>query len=68
MPAEPTPVHKPFVPDSQNLPEFTVAPIVVGSLLGILFGASSVYLVLKVGLTVSASKWANGRMSSASRQ
>ena len=55
MPAEPTPVHKPFVPDSQTLPEFTVAPIVVGSLLGILFGASSVYLVLKVGLTVSAS-------------
>ena len=55
MSEEPAPAHKPFVPDSQNPPEFTVAPIVIGSLLGILFGASSVYLVLKVGLTVSAS-------------
>ena len=49
------PPFQPFVPASQSPPEFTVAPIIVGSLLGILFGASSVYLVLKVGLTVSAS-------------
>ena len=55
MSVEPTPVHKPFVPDSENPPELTIAPVIVGSLLGILFGASSVYLVLKVGLTVSAS-------------
>ncbi len=52
---EPEPEFKPFVPASESPPEFTIAPIVVGSLLGILFGASSVYLVLKVGLTVSAS-------------
>src|SRR5437762_1096754 len=30
-------------------------PLIVGTLLGIIFGASSLYLVLKVGLTVSAS-------------
>ena len=30
-------------------------PLIVGTLLGLLFGASSLYLVLKVGLTVSAS-------------
>jgi putative OPT family oligopeptide transporter len=35
--------------------EFTLRAVVVGTLLGVLFGASSLYLVLKVGLTVSAS-------------
>jgi putative OPT family oligopeptide transporter len=47
--------HKPFVPDSANLKEFTWSAVIVGSLLGIVFGASSLYLVLKVGMTVSAS-------------
>ena len=47
--------HQPFVPASQDIPELTPVPLVVGALLGILFGASSMYLVLKVGLTVSAS-------------
>lgn len=47
--------HKPFVPASANIPELTVVPLIVGVLLGIIFGGSSLYLVLKVGLTVSAS-------------
>jgi len=47
--------HKPFVPADQDIPELTPVPLIVGALLGILFGASSMYLVLKVGLTVSAS-------------
>ncbi|HEX5242628.1 MAG TPA: OPT/YSL family transporter, partial [Tepidisphaeraceae bacterium] len=47
--------HQPYVPDEANLPEFTPGPIIVGAILGIIFGASSLYLVLKVGLTVSAS-------------
>lgn len=47
--------QKPFIPDEANIPEFTWFPIVMGALLGIVFGASSMYLVLKVGLTVSAS-------------
>src|SRR5688572_19816940 len=46
---------KPFVPDEARLPELTVRAVVLGSLLGIVFGASSVYLALRVGLTVSAS-------------
>ncbi len=37
------------------MPEFTAAPLIVGTILGMVFGASSLYLVLKVGLTVSAS-------------
>src|SRR5256885_17098116 len=48
-------VHKPFVPAEVEIPELTLVPLVVGTLLGLLFGASSMYLVLKVGLTVSAS-------------
>src|SRR3954467_3977603 len=47
--------HKPFIPPEANIPEFTLVPVIVGGLLGIVFGASSLYLVLKVGLTVSAS-------------
>ncbi|HKP72694.1 MAG TPA: oligopeptide transporter, OPT family [Pyrinomonadaceae bacterium] len=46
---------RPYIPASANLRELTILPLVVGTLLGIVFGASSLYLVLKVGLTVSAS-------------
>jgi putative OPT family oligopeptide transporter len=47
--------HKPFVPDCVKMREFTIPALLVGAILGIIFGASSLYLVLKVGLTVSAS-------------
>ncbi len=47
--------HQPFIPASDSPPELTALPLVIGALLGIVFGASSLYLVLKVGLTVSAS-------------
>ncbi|MFL5311114.1 MAG: OPT family oligopeptide transporter [Myxococcales bacterium] len=53
--AEVEEAHEPFIPASQDIPELTPVPLVVGALLGLLFGASSMYLVLKVGLTVSAS-------------
>ena len=46
---------RPFIPPSVLIPELTARAIIVGTLLGIVFGASSLYLVLKVGLTVSAS-------------
>ncbi|MEY2539551.1 MAG: hypothetical protein QOG67_3291 [Verrucomicrobiota bacterium] len=46
---------RPFIPASVRLPELTWFPLILGTLLGIIFGASSLYLVLKVGLTVSAS-------------
>lgn len=38
-----------------SVPEFTARSIILGTILGVVFGASSLYLVLKVGLTVSAS-------------
>src|SRR5207237_4421838 len=46
---------RPFIPPRARLRELTPLPLVIGTLLGMIFGASSLYLVLKVGLTVSAS-------------
>ncbi len=46
---------EPYIPASSNLPELHALPLIVGTILGMIFGASSLYLVLKVGLTVSAS-------------
>ncbi|WP_408096590.1 OPT family oligopeptide transporter [Peredibacter sp. HCB2-198] len=46
---------KPFISHAEKLKEFTLGPILMGVFLGILFGASSLYLALKVGMTVSAS-------------
>ncbi len=47
--------HKPYVSASQSIAEFTPRAVIVGALFGIIFGAATVYLGLKVGLTVSAS-------------
>ena len=46
---------RPLIPSRARLKELTPVPLIVGILLGVVFGASSLYLVLKVGLTVSAS-------------
>jgi putative OPT family oligopeptide transporter len=54
-PSGPVAEHKPFIAPEQEVPEFTLKAVVFGSLFGILFGASTVYLALKAGLTVSAS-------------
>src|ERR1044072_3707727 len=51
----PTSIFRPFIPAEARLRELSLLPLIVGTLLGIVFGASSLYLVLKVGLTVSAS-------------
>lgn len=45
----------PYIPDQERIPELTWSAVLLGSLLGIVFGASSLYLVLRVGMTVSAS-------------
>lgn len=46
---------QPFIPDNARVREFTVKSIVMGAIFGIIFGAATVYLALKAGLTVSAS-------------
>src|SRR5689334_2488653 len=49
------PQFTPYIAPGTSLREFTILPVIVGAVLGLIFGASSLYLVLKVGLTVSAS-------------
>jgi OPT family oligopeptide transporter len=46
---------KPYVSPTENVAEFTLKSILLGAFFGILFGAATVYLALKAGLTVSAS-------------
>ncbi len=46
---------EPFVPASEAPPEFSLKAVVLGALFGLIFGASTVYLALRAGLTVSAS-------------
>ncbi len=46
---------QPYVPDNAKLQELTWSAVLLGVVLGIVYGASSLYLVLRVGLTVSAS-------------
>src|SRR5881398_1836073 len=55
-PARPAPpAAEPYIGPETHLREFTPRALFLGTLLGMIFGASSLYLVLKVGLTVSAS-------------
>src|SRR5262247_2287461 len=54
-PATPAVAHQPYIPASQSPAELTPRAIVLGVILGLIFGASNVYLALKIGLTVSAS-------------
>jgi putative OPT family oligopeptide transporter len=50
-----TPQHEPFIANETSMREFTARAVITGAILGLVFGASSLFLVLKVGLTVSAS-------------
>ena len=47
--------HQPYIPADKSPAELTFRALALGSVLGIAFAASSVYLAVKVGLTVSAS-------------
>ena len=49
------PEHQPFIAAERNIPEFTFKAVILGSIFGIIFGAATVYLALRAGLTVSAS-------------
>ena len=49
------PEFQPFVSASENRPEFTLRAVLLGSFFGIIFGAVTVYVGLRAGLTVAAS-------------
>jgi putative OPT family oligopeptide transporter len=55
QPTPATPAFQPYIPASQAPAEFTVKAILLGAIFGLIFGASTVYLGLRAGLTVSAS-------------
>ena len=55
IPPDLEPPFQPFISPRSTIRELTARGVILGSILGILFAASSVYLGLKVGLTVSAS-------------
>src|SRR5580658_8417416 len=46
---------QPFVPASESRPELTLRALVLGGLFAVLFGAVTVYVGLRAGLTVAAS-------------
>jgi putative OPT family oligopeptide transporter len=49
------PAFKPFVPATESRPEFTPRALILGAFFGVLFGAVTVYVGLRAGLTVAAS-------------
>ncbi|MEP7264747.1 MAG: OPT/YSL family transporter [Bacteroidota bacterium] len=49
------PAFKPYIAATDSVKEFTLKAILLGCVFGVIFGASTVYLALKAGLTVSAS-------------
>src|SRR4026207_2340221 len=49
------PKFQPYIKPTDSPAEFTVKAIILGVLFGLIFGASTVYLGLRAGLTVSAS-------------
>jgi putative OPT family oligopeptide transporter len=48
-------VFRPYIPAATEITELSLKAVLLGSVLGVIFGASSLYLFLKVGMTVSAS-------------
>lgn len=48
-------VFRPYIAPETKIAEFTIKSVLVGAIFGIIFGASTVYLALKAGLTISAS-------------
>ncbi|MGV3560063.1 OPT family oligopeptide transporter [Larkinella arboricola] len=55
METRPSTEFRPYIPDNQSTAEFTLKAVITGALFGVLFGAATVYLSLKAGLSVSAS-------------
>jgi len=46
--------HRPFVPESMEMPEFTLRAILLGLLMTVVLGAANAYLGLRAGVTIAA--------------
>ncbi|MCB0576637.1 MAG: OPT/YSL family transporter, partial [Saprospiraceae bacterium] len=53
--SKPAPFKPYIAPENTSVREFTLRAVILGAIFGILFGAATVYMALKAGLTVSAS-------------
>src|SRR5450432_1679832 len=50
----PTREHKPFVPESMKMPEFTLRAVLLGLVMCVVLGAANAYLGLRAGQTIAA--------------
>src|SRR5580765_4161298 len=46
--------HKPFVPPTMEMPEFTLRAVLIGLVMTVVLGAANAYLGLKAGQTIAA--------------
>src|SRR3954464_8898910 len=46
--------HKPFVPDTVRMQEFTIRAVLLGLVLSVILGAANAYLGLRAGITIAA--------------
>src|SRR5215470_10723104 len=53
-PIEPPQKHKPFVPESMQMPEFTLRAVLLGLAMTVVLGAANAYLGLRAGITIAA--------------
>src|SRR5260221_266300 len=55
VPPDTDEAFKPYIPDTSTMAEFTPRAVLLGMFFGIIFGAVTVYVGLRAGLTVAAS-------------
>src|SRR6266498_2391221 len=46
--------HRPYVPVTNNMPEFTLRAVLLGLIMTVLLGAANAYLGLRAGQTIAA--------------
>ena len=49
-----TPRHRPYVPETMEMKEFTVRAVIIGLFMTVILGAANAYLGLRAGMTIAA--------------
>jgi len=53
-PGDRQPKHRPFVPETMQMPEFTLRAVLLGLFMTVILGAANAYLGLRAGITIAA--------------
>src|SRR6478609_6023112 len=53
-PGDRQPKHRPFVPETMQMPEFTLRAVILGLFMTVILGAANAYLGLRAGITIAA--------------